>query len=250
MLLPRLLKAAVSAASVAVTTMAQLNLPNAGFWSNLKPLMYLAVAGLVSVVVAEVVGAVVGRLQMPRVRGYDQELRAVLSAGISQLELNTTAHWRQIGISAYYLRGHLWWRRLVLVDTLQLGSGPKHGVRWRPGRSVIGAAYQQQVLLSEDWESYFKLAESAGPAAWRARSELERYGLTWGQLMRTKALVSITACPVFGEDGTLNGVVCAEAPANLSTEHISGTMQDIANAVGDLGAPPASWWGYVGRRIG
>lgn len=249
MLLPRLLKVAVSGVSVAVVTLAQLNLPSAGFWAHQRPAQYLAVVALVVVSGVEVFGSVVDRVQLPRVRQFEQELRAVLSAGISQLAHNSTADWREIGVSAYHARGLPWVRRLVLVDNLRLGTGPKFGVRWRPGRGVVGTAYQQQDLLSVDWESYFKSAESGGPAAWLARGDLDRFGLSWGELMRTKALVGIAACPVFSENGELIGVVCVEAPTDLSTQRIGETMRDIANAVGDLGAPPASWWSYVGRRV-
>ncbi|GAB3745153.1 hypothetical protein GCM10027598_81160 [Amycolatopsis oliviviridis] len=249
MLFSRLTKVIVSALSVAITTMAQLNLPNAGFWPDRRPVLYLAIAGLVTIAGIELFGTVVDRLQLPRVRGFEQELRAVLSAGISQLAHHSPAAWREIGVSAYQIRGLRWSRRLVLVDSLRLGTGPKVGVRWRPGLGVIGTAYQQQDLLSVDWESYFKSAESAGPTAWQARTELDRFGLSWGELMRTKALVGVTACPVYGENGDLIGVVCADAPTDLSSQQVGATMRDIANAVGDLGTPPASWWSYVGRRV-
>lgn len=65
MFLPRLLKVVVSAVSVAVTTMAQLNLPNAEFWAALRPVLYLAVAGLV-VAATELIGITVDRLQHRR----------------------------------------------------------------------------------------------------------------------------------------------------------------------------------------
>ncbi|GAB2851417.1 hypothetical protein [Lentzea nigeriaca] len=249
MLLPRLTKVLVGAVSVAVATMAQLNLPNSGFWGQHRAEQYLAVGGLVAMAVAEVLGSVVDHVQMPRVRQFEQELRAVLSAGISQLAVSSVADWRDIGVSAYHARGVPWLRRLVLVDSLRLCSGPKLGSRWRPGRGVIGTAYEQEDLLAVDWESYFKSAESGGPNSWRARSDLDRFGLSWGELMRTKALVGVAACPVWSEGGKLTGVVCVEAPADLSAAGVGAIIRDIAIAVGDLGTPPASWWNYVGRRV-
>lgn len=245
-LLPRLIKCAAGAAAVSAVTLAQLNLPSPQFWGGQRPLLYVAVVALTIVAMSDLAGAVFSVVQLSTVRRFDQELQAVMSAGISELARCAPANWREIGISVFHRRRLFWLTRLHLVDRLRLGSGPSVGARWRPGSSVVGQAFRRQNLLVVDWKSFVKNGESVGPKNWD--SQAETYGLSWGQFMRTRPLVGLAACPVYNENGTLIGVVCVDAPAVLSETSVSPTLRDISLAVGDLGNPPSSWWNYVGRR--
>ena len=93
MLLPRLAKVATSVVSVAAV-MAQPNLASPAFWAERQAALYVVIVVLVGVALTEVYGSVFDYARFSTVRRFDQELQAVLSAGISKVGRDAAVNWR------------------------------------------------------------------------------------------------------------------------------------------------------------
>jgi hypothetical protein len=244
----RLVRVIAGALGLLGVTLAQLNLPSDTFWSSWPALLYVALALLMITAVHELLSFVSYFQQLGKIRSFDRDVRAVLSAGIACIEKASGAHWQSVGISTYAMK-RTWRRDLRLVEDLRLGgSSTRLFSRWRPGKGVIGASFSTGEEICRDWETYFKESMSRGRTEWNALDDSERYGLSWGQLMRTEQLSWISAFPVFRPNGRTIGVVAVDAPVDLSTTTVSRVLRDVGAALGDVGKPPGSWWSYVARR--
>ncbi|QFZ18468.1 hypothetical protein [Saccharothrix syringae] len=251
MLGARLIRVLVIAPAVPVVTLAQLNLPSAQFWHGLRPVLYVAV-GLCLLATVHELGSFVSYFgHLGALRSYDQDVRALLSATLSRVEAGTGIDWRSVGVSAYCLRGVPWRRRLIMIDELRLGSGPMPGQPpLRPGKGVVGVACKRSEGVCSNWEDYVKVSIAMGRQRWERQDKEARFGLTWGELLRTESLTWVSAFPVYSRTAKLVGVVAVDAPTDLSGADVSRVIRDLAASMGDVGSPPRSWWSYVGRRNG
>jgi hypothetical protein len=249
MLGTRLVRVIAGALGLLGVTLAQVNLPNAAYWEAHGTLLYIAVILLMVTVVHELFSFVSYFRHLGKIRNFDRNIRAILSATISQIEKATGAQWQSIGVSSYCIRGAPWRQALLLVEDLRLGGGvTRQFPRWRPDKGLIGRSYVDEDVVCEDWQKFFKESMALGRDAWLGRTEKERYGLTWGELMRTGQLVWIAACPVYSEAGKAIGVVAVDAPMDLSVAAVEPVLREVGAALGDVGKPPGSWWSYVVRR--
>jgi hypothetical protein len=249
MLSARLVRVLAVAPAVLVVTAAQLALPSALFWSERKPVLYVAVALFMVAAMHELFSFVSYFQQLKKIRLYDRDVRAVLSATISQIETATAAQWKMIGASVFCVRGVPLRRQLAQIEDLRLGGGATRvQPRWSPGKGIVGTSFSSEELVCKDWEGFFKEAMSSGRSMWDDRPPVERYGLTWGELVRTESHTWIAAFPIFCPRGKSIGTVVVDAPADLSNPVVARILRDAAATMGDIGKPPNSWWNYVARR--
>lgn len=243
--LTRILAGALGAFGVAL---AQLGLPSKTFWPAHSLLLYVALAMFMVTVLHELLNIASFFRQLRDIRKFDHELRAVLSAGIAQIEKKSGVDWQSVGISSYCVRG-LVRKDLRLVEDLRLGVAARILMpKYRPGKGVVGLCFTTAEAISRDWGEFFKSSVAAGREAWLERAATERYGLSWGELMRTEHLTWVSATPVFSPDGRSIGVVSVDAPVDLSTDAVAQVLRELGVALGDVGKPPTSWWSFIAHR--
>ncbi|MGH3566542.1 MAG: hypothetical protein ACRDRH_11025 [Pseudonocardia sp.] len=220
------------------------------FWNEQALILYASVVIIVLVTIHESIRALTGVAQLRKLRAYERDARAVLSAALALTVKNVGAPWDRVGAHAFLIRGFWRFRRLSKVGGVRLGAEPSMSdPRWKPGKGVVGIAYEKRDIVTIDWRALFQAAAAAGPDAWRAAAVDSRFGLTWGELMRTQNYTGLAGCPVFDSGGKLIGAVTIDAPlsmADLNSDPMKQILRDLARAVDDLGRPPSSWWRYNG----
>lgn len=238
----------VAALATAAVTLAQLSLPTTSFWMGLRGVLYLSVVILAFVAGNDVWATVLQHTQLSRVRQFDQDIRVLLSATISQVAERTKAEWYAIGVSAYQVRGMPGARRLRRIERLHLGTGPTMPYQYRLNAGVPGEAYTSQEFVAIDWQEFYEKAVVEGFHRWKARNVADTFRLSWGELATTCNHKSMAACPVFSGGGTLVGVVAVDAPTDLTTKETQGILRDLAVSIGRLGPPPKAWWAFVATK--
>lgn len=241
-------RAVVGAAAVSAVTLAQLGLPSPTFWQGRSVLLYLAVGVLVLLALEESASSIAGLAQLRKLRLYEQDMRVVLSASLTLLTDRFKVPWDRVGSHAFWIRGFWRFRQLVNVGGLRIGAEPAMAKpRWKPGKGVVGAAFERRTVVAIDWAAVFSAAELAGASSWDSATVGARFGLSWGELMRTRAYGCIAACPVFDRGGRIVGVVAIDAPlssAELGSQDLRSILWTLAEAVDELGPPPRTWWRY------
>lgn len=246
-----LVRAAVMAAAGAVVTLAQLNLPSGNFWEKQVFLQWVSVVALAAFVVYDAIRSVNLAIQSARIREYDNDVRACLSAVISAFIEATGAPWDELTVRYYGLRGILFWRRLELIAAVCAGANLVDSQRsFRPGVGVAGQAFIQQVNIAVEWGEFVRGATEAGPDAWARLGERERYSLTWGQLRRSPQPDGLIASPTFALSGNPNGCIVVSGPlkmVDLVGDNVRRTLDELATVLDQLGSPPRGWWGAHDR---
>ncbi|MFG1715483.1 hypothetical protein [Micromonospora sp. NPDC049203] len=246
-----LIRAVVMATAGAVVTLAQLNLPGGGFWEKQVFLQWASVLALAVFVIYDAIRSVNLAIQAARIREYDNDMRACLSAAISAVIDATGAPWDELSIRYYGLRGVLFWRRLELIAAVCAGANLVDSQRsFSPGVGVAGQAFVQQVNIAIEWSDFVRSATEAGPDAWAGRGERERYGLTWGQLRRSPQPDGLIASPTFALNGNPSGCIVVSGPlkvVDLAGDSVRRTLDELATVLDQLGSPPRGWWGSHGR---
>jgi hypothetical protein len=213
----RLLRAALVGLAASAITLAQLNLPSAGFWHG-------------------------------KVRSYERDIRALLSATLLSYVDEYKAPWDQVGVHAFLLKRSMFRRFLVNIGGIRLGSKPSmDSPPWRPGKGVVGLAFENRCPILEDWEQFFSQAMAEGPQFWERRSQRQRYSLSWGELQHTGGYHRILAYPIFSMKGKLIGCVSVDGPLSedrLLESKSLNILRSLAASVALLGFPPVAWWGY------
>ncbi|MEV6519490.1 hypothetical protein AB0M37_27320 [Micromonospora chalcea] len=242
-----LIRAVVMATAGAVVTLAQLNLPSSGFWEKQVFLQWASVLTLAAFVIYDAVRSVNLAIQSARIREYDNDVRACLSAAISAVIEATGAPWDELAVRYYGLRGILFWRRLELIAAVCAGANLVDSQRsFRPGMGVAGQAFLQQVNIAVEWGEFVRSATEAGPGAWAGCGERERYGLSWGQLRRSPQPDGVIASPTFALNGDPNGCIVVSGPlkvVDMAGDNVRRTLDELATVLDQLGSPPRGWWG-------
>ncbi|MEV6305193.1 hypothetical protein AB0M02_37675 [Actinoplanes sp. NPDC051861] len=233
---------------MAAVTLAQLDLPDKKTWDEAPLVLYGAVLLLALVAVDESVRATVGLVQLRKIRAYEGEMRAVLSAALIILVRKYSPPWERVGAHAFQLRGFWRWRRLTNIGGIRIGSVPSMvNPSWKPGKGVVGMAVKQRQGRTVHWTTTFDDALRLGERAWTALPADERFGLSWGELIRTENYAGITAFPIYDRGGRLTGCVCIDAPlteAELGDPSVQKILRDLARSVDALGSPPVGWRQY------
>ncbi|MGC4780625.1 hypothetical protein ACLQ3A_03120 [Micromonospora zamorensis] len=236
----------MTAAAGAVVTLAQLNLPSRPFWDEQVVAQWLSVSLLAFFICYDAARSVNYALRATRIREYDKDLRAALSAIIASVVESTGAPWDEIAVHYYRRRGILLRRRLFQVAAVQAGADIANAtqpIRW--GEGVVGVAVDDQVILGEEWRQFVRTATEEGPSAWARRSKRDRYGLTWGQLRRSAQPQGMIASPTFDPDGRPEGCILVSGPlkrVDLEGEAMGRTLDNLATVLDRLGQPPSGWW--------
>lgn len=247
----RLTRAGVTATAGAVVTLAQLNLPSSEFWDGQAGLQWVSVIAVAFFICYEAVRSVNYALQAARIREYDNDLRAALSAVITRTVACTGVAWDKISVRYYRRRGLLFRHGLVQIAAVRAGADiaeARHPIRL--GEGVIGVAVAEQVIVGVQWGQFVSAATAAGPLAWAALSKPERYGLSWGQLRRAAQRSAqpegVVASPTFDPAGRPDGCILVSGPLespDLASEAMRQTLDELATTLDHLGGPPAGWWG-------
>jgi uncharacterized membrane protein YkvI len=78
----RLVRAAVTATAGAAVTLAQLNLPSRQFWESLVAIQWASVVVVALFLCYDAVWSINQAVQAARIREYDNDLRAAMSATV------------------------------------------------------------------------------------------------------------------------------------------------------------------------
>jgi hypothetical protein len=150
------LRALLIAASSAMVTLAQLNLPK-NYWNKHSAWLYVATGTFSLMAFWEVVRNAVLSIQSDAVRAYEREIRGHLSeAMLSTKDKFPQADLMLVGVHAFRIRGIPPFRRLVNVGSLRLGTFPTlASPKWRRGKGVVGLAWESEHTIVEDWEVFF-----------------------------------------------------------------------------------------------
>jgi hypothetical protein len=235
-------RAVVLAASTAIITLAQLNKPSKEYWDGRGLLLYLATALFATAVAQELIALGFKSLTAHKVREFERNVRTHLSEALIDLQaLYAVAPMTAIGVHAFRIRGLPPFWALSNIGGLRLGDSPYMSrPRWRKGHGVVGRAWKESRVIIEDWADYYKQSNAAGPQSWKKKNC--PYGLSWGLLQLTSDYKGIIAVPIYGHKGS----VSIDAPltkAQLEHPKVTSILTTLARRVGDLGSPPAAWWG-------
>jgi hypothetical protein len=253
----RLARAAVTAAAGAVIVLAQVHLPSERFWDGLTGVRWVSVAVLAIIIGYDAVRAVNYAVRAARIREYDNDVRAALSAVIGAVVDSTGVQWDEISVRHYRRRGLPWLPsgramrllqpRLVQVAAVRAGADLAEAPRpLRPGEGVAGLAFADQIMLAEQWRLFVHTATEQGPAAWAERPARARYGLTWAQLRRSARPEGMVASPTFDATGHPNGCILVSGPIktpDLTSDDMRQALDDFATVIDCLGPPPPGWRG-------
>jgi len=170
----------------------------------------------------------------------------IMSAGVADIVKKFSVQWDEVAVYFYKSRRFLWRKRLVLVDGAYAGATPVDMEPYfRPSVGLVGAAFADQEVIGRNWREYVESAIQNGRAAWKNRSEKDRYKLNWGQLQVSPRLEGMVASPVF--DKRNRPVGCILIGGSLKLDQLNDGMMalvfaDLAGSLLKLGAPPSGWW--------
>jgi len=240
--------AVVMAAATAVVALAQLNLPSNGFWQEPVAVgtQWASVSVMAAFILINEFRAVSHLAYVGRIRDYDLDLRATLSAVLCSVAEVTGANWDELTVCYYRQKGFWVWCRLVRAATVMLGAGGSATPpSLRPGEGLVGVAFVREELLAEEWASFVQTATDQGPVAWKRRGEIARYGLKWGQLRSSSRDQGMIASPTFDHDGMATGCILISGPLKLPDlvdPLMRRILDDLATALSHVGSPPRGWW--------
>src|SRR5688572_22401154 len=103
----RLARAAVLATAGAVVTLAQLGLPSKKLWDGQEAVLWASVMIVALFICHDAVREVNYAVQAARIRDYDNDLRAAMSAAVSSVVLSTGVAWDEVAVRYYRRRGVL-----------------------------------------------------------------------------------------------------------------------------------------------
>ncbi|WP_425900126.1 hypothetical protein [Micromonospora arida] len=232
-------------------TLAQLNLPSEQFWGGQRALLWVGVVILACFICYDAARSVNYAVQATRIREYDNDVRASLSAAVSQIVSVTGVPWDEVTVRYYCRRPRLSRARLVQVGAVLAGADLIDAqIAVVPGVGVAGIAFDEQVCVIEEWRQFARAATRQGREPWEKRSKRDRYGLNWGQLRRSPQPEGVLAAPTFSHDGQPNGCILVSGRIKLSDlegDDMADVVNDLTTVLDVLGSPPAGWWGAHAR---
>jgi hypothetical protein len=185
-------------------------------------------------------------VQAARIREYDQNVRAVLSALIGAVVNSMGAPWDEIAVRYFIVRGIPFQRRLFRVAAVRAGADVAEATHpTRIGEGIVGTAVAHQETIAIEWRRFVQAATDQGPSEWAARPTEKRYGLSWGQLRRSLQPPGIVAVPTFDPRGRPNGCIMISGPLKLNdlkNEAMQEALEGSVTALDRLGSPPPGWW--------
>ncbi|MGX7827850.1 hypothetical protein ACTG9Q_22460 [Actinokineospora sp. 24-640] len=251
MVLFRLVRAAITALAGSVITLAQLNLPSRNLWEGRAVLLYASVIVIAAFVCYDAVRSVDQAIQTSKIRAYDRRLRAALSATVASIVDEFGTPWDEIAVYHYQVTWFWRWRRLSKVDGVRAGASTADvQPYYKVGKGLAGTSFNEQVLLAEEWRDFVQRAITLNPAGWDRLDERDRYGLNWGELMRSERPLGLVANPVFDPQGKPSGCVVVSGPmklTELSGHEMRQILSDAATEIQLMGPAPRGWWSFNGR---
>jgi hypothetical protein len=233
--------------SVAAVALAQLNIPS-DFWAAQKTPLFLAVVILSLEAGGEIARSAIALTRAERLRQYDNDIRAALSAAVAGVVEKFGSPWDEIAVYRYEVKGHWRWRRLFCVEAIRAGAPVRLTDRAIPiDHGVSGVAVSDELITFKEWETFARSAVSAGRGAWEDLDRRSRFGLEWGDLMRSERPKGIISCPTFDTNGKVEGCVTLTGPLHtfeLMDSAMQTIVSDLANAFSIVGRAPRGWRSY------
>ena len=236
---------ALQGTAVAVATVIVLlrggELPSKPFWARNAALFVVAALVLGVAAFSDVVASV------RRERGLALELEVldVLKAAHIRIIEATGLDWKEVGLHAFLVGRTLrrpWEPVLVRVARWRLRSTPPStGIRWTPGKGVIGACWEQRADVAANLtEAWGDDPDGMTEAEWSQLPHELRYGLSYDEYNRVRSYGAIVASPIL-LDGAFEGCVSADAPGDsfeaLRTDAVREILQHAALHVSRTTAP-------------
>jgi hypothetical protein len=208
---------------------AGLALRSAKLWT---PSDRVTIALVVAVAVVAVISssmAAVGDVRRQRRAGADQDaeraLTAALWAIVDLLEASgTPVDYRDLSLSVYRLRRRrLRTPQLRRVHMLRARNRPEaSGIRWAPGRGVIGTCVETGRLVAQDFAALSDAPDLRTAEDWDELPAEVRLGLTWEQFCAARdkyGTVVAAAVTVDRPAGSeIIGCIALDGPRDLEDE--------------------------------
>jgi hypothetical protein len=167
-----------------------------------------------------------------------------------ELEEATGINARQLGVSAYRLRQHIWpfaKPRLERLLRLQLLIRVSSGIAWRPGLGVIGQCIQRGEDVVENLAALDEQLSDVLPDEWASLGDDLTYGFSYEEFLRVRGKYGVVlASPMIKETplgSRVIGCVAVDAPANafavMASEGIRGLVAAAAVTLAALLADEA-----------
>ncbi|MFI6094368.1 hypothetical protein ACIA8G_02375 [Lentzea sp. NPDC051213] len=250
MIAGKVVRAALTACAASAVTLAQLNLPEKSFWDARSVVLYLSVTVLAITVVHDATIAVTHALQANQIKSYGGNLNAAFAATVTSVVTEFGTPWDEIAVTFYRSKLFGRWRKLIRVGGVRAGARPINlnpYIRTRTG--IVGHTFTEQAIIAAEWKDFVESAVSQGKSAWEQRRPQDRYGLSWGELMRAERPDGIVAQPIFNERGRPVGCASITGPLKLvdmNSPQMGQILNDLATAMYLIGPTPRGWWSFHG----
>ena len=171
--------------------------------------------------------AAVGEWRHRRDAAHAADTEVLLAATLWAIVDLVRLDYRDLGLAVYRVgreRAPPWRRRLVRVHRVRARRRPAaSGVRWAPGKGVIGACVARGQVVAQDLRAAYAAMGTVTRAEWDVLPADVRLGLSFDELLDVRDKYDVVvATPVIDDSGDRSrivGCVALDGPA--------GTLDDL-----------------------
>ncbi len=204
----------VLAAVVAAALTAALSLRSTEVWTPSERTVVAMVVLLAVLAAASTAGGAVEEWRARRVGARRDAADVILDAAAWAVVDTTGLDYRDLGLAAYRVQRSLWvpWRqRLHRVHRVRAKRRPAaSGVRWAPGKGVIGACVQRGQVVAVDVAADYAAIWPCTREEWETGVVPDeiRLGLTWSEFQDVRDKYDVVvATPILDTTGAGTRVV-------------------------------------------
>lgn len=171
--------------------------PEVSAWSRGHPLPAIQIAAVVLLVLVQA-GTVARVRRSQRNRELEDACREVAAYVDEQCPALPL---RDVGIHIWNVAGPPFASHLRRTGTfLLVGNRARSGVRWTPGKGVVGLAWQRRAMVIRNLEEIRSVAGTE--EAFSALPSDDRLGLSWEEFVRTRRYRAVCANPLYSRRDT------------------------------------------------
>jgi len=230
----------VVAAVLAAALTAALSLRSVRVWSPADEMVVAVVVALAVLAAGSTIGGAVEEWQARRVGARRDAADVILDAAAWAVVDATGLDYRDLGLAAYRVQRSWWspWRqRLHRVHRVRAKRRPAaSGVRWAPGKGVIGACVQQGQVVAVDVGADYAAIWPCTREEWETGVVPDeiRLGLSWSEFEDVRGKYDVVvATPILdatGQDTTVVGCVAVDGPDGSLPQVASDDVLDLLDS--------------------
>lgn len=179
----------------------------------------------------------------PRRANRRETVAQLLRVAFFQVWRATRVQPEEIGIAAYRMKRRWWclppfgkFRLERLYRDRARNRMNTSGVKWAPGKGVIGLAVSDKQFVASDLGAAWAGLSNCSKTAWEAESDETRQGLSHDEFLKLQDKHgAVVAMPILDDDGNVLGCVAVDGPegsfAKLTKVEVQRHLADAAVAV-------------------